>query len=130
LSFVSEPLAVPYPLRLAGGFALAALGGIVAVSGALTFRRAGANLSPTAIERGEVLVTSGVFQYTRNPMYLGLALVLCSVAFYLARPVEAVPVVLFVLLLTRVQIIPEERAMLGKFGAAYAEYKRSTRRWV
>ena len=124
------PLAAPRALAIGVALALGALGAYTAVSGFLTFRQAGANPDPLHIDRGQVLVTGGVYRRTRNPMYLGLALVLCGFAFYLMRPLEALGPIILVAFLTRFQIAPEEAAMRAKFGAAYEDYRRTTRRWL
>ena len=55
---------------------------------------------------------------------------LCGYAFYLARPLCLLGPIAFVPFITRFQIIPEERAMLAKFGERYADYRAKTRRWI
>jgi protein-S-isoprenylcysteine O-methyltransferase Ste14 len=130
LAKASGPPAVDEVLRVDGASVLFVLGLASAASGALTFQRQGANLSPHKIDRGDVLVTNGIFRWTRNPMYLGLTLLLCGYAFYLARPLCVLGPIFFVPFITRFQIIPEERAMLAKFGERYADYCVTTRRWI
>ena len=73
---------------------------------------------------------SGPYTFTRNPMYLGLALVLLGVCAYLSNPLSVLAIVVFVTYITRFQIIPEERLLLAKFGEPFAQYMRSVRRWV
>lgn len=107
---------------------------VIAVSLILTaafaFRRAGTTLNPALIERASSLVTSGIFQYTRNPMYLGLCILLTGVAVWLSAPLALVGPVIFVLYMSRFQIQPEERAMHTLFGDAYEAYCRGTNRWI
>jgi protein-S-isoprenylcysteine O-methyltransferase Ste14 len=117
-------------LRFGAAFALFALGLASAIAGIFAFWRSGANIDPHKIDRGEVLVTTGVYRFTRNPMYLGMALVLCGYAFYLARPLAVLGPAVFALYITRFQILPEERAMLAKFGQTYTAYRSATRRWI
>lgn len=76
------------------------------------------------------LVTTGVFQLTRNPMYL--ALLLCVFAWVIQplHPASALALVVFVLYLNCFQIVPEERALADKFGDAYAAYRTRVRRWI
>ncbi len=124
------PLDAPRVLRFALAAALTGLGLASAASGFFAFRRAGASIDPHRIDKGEVLVTGGVFRFTRNPMYLGLALLLCGYAVYLIRPIDFLGPVAFVAYITRFQILPEERAMTRKFGARYEAYARATRRWI
>jgi protein-S-isoprenylcysteine O-methyltransferase Ste14 len=81
-------------------------------------------------ERTRVLVTSGVFTHTRNPMYLSLVLVLCAVAVGLASPTALLVALVFFLFVRRFQVVPEERALREKFGSAYEDYSARVRRWV
>lgn len=124
------PLDLPVGLRIALALIVGGAGVAVAVTGFLTFRRLGANIDPLRIDRGEVFVTSGIYRTTRNPMYLGMTLALCGYALWLARPICALGPVAFVAYITWFQILPEERAMRKKFGAAFDAYARATRRWI
>lgn len=82
------------------------------------------HLKPTA------LMTSGVFQFTRNPMYLGMTLILFGVSICVGSLTAFVSPVLFFVVSGR-QFIPlEEGAMEDVFGERYLEYKRRVRRWV
>ena len=63
-------------------------------------------------------------------MYLGMACVLLGYCVYLANPLSVLAVAAFCAYITRFQIIPEERLLLGKFGEAYARYKLAVRRWI
>ena len=76
------------------------------------------------------LVIRGVYRYTRNPMYVGLLLTLLAWAVFLANPLAALWVVVYVLYITRFQIIPEERVLASLFAAEYEAYKGRVRRWV
>jgi protein-S-isoprenylcysteine O-methyltransferase Ste14 len=94
------------------------------------FARARTTINPVAIDQATTLVTSGIYRLTRNPMYVSLACLLCAWAFWLARPLAALGPLVFVLLIDRLQIAPEERVLTARFGAAYLEYQRSVRRWL
>jgi len=126
----AAPWAAPRGLRIGVAAALAIAGLGFGAAGLLAFRRAGANMDPHRIDKGEALVTQGVYRYTRNPMYLGVALVLLGYAVYLIRPVDFIGPLAFLGYITRFQILPEERAMTRKFGARYEAYARATRRWL
>jgi protein-S-isoprenylcysteine O-methyltransferase Ste14 len=106
---------------------IAALIGPFAIA---AFRRAETTIDPLHIERASTLVTEGAFSYTRNPMYLAMALLLLAWTSILAAPWALLGPIAFMLYITRFQIRPEERAMQAKFGAAYEEYRRKVRRWV
>ena len=76
------------------------------------------------------LVTGGVFRISRNPMYLGLTLLLVGWAIWLGNASPWLIPPLFVTLITVVQIIPEERALQQRFGEQYVSYQRSVARWI
>ena len=82
------------------------------------------------IELASSLVTTGVYRVTRNPMYVALTSLLCALAAWLNQPLAIAGPLLFALYLTRFQIIPEERVLTQKFGAAYDDYRRTVRRWL
>ena len=110
--------------------ALAALGGAVALAGTLEFRRAHTTVNPLAPRRASTLVTRGIYRVTRNPMYLGMALVLLGWGCWLAHPLALLCVPLAMAYLQRFQIRPEERLLHSRFGEAYARYCRRVRRWL
>ncbi len=116
--------------RLALAAAFAIVGVLSAISGISAFNRAKTTINPHHLEAVSALVTSGVYRYTRNPMYLGLLCVLLAYAVYLAVPWTLAGPLAFVLFITRFQIIPEERVLAQKFGPEYAAYKQRARRWL
>ena len=103
---------------------------ICGVSAVIAFRRARTTIDPVRIEAASSLVTSGIFRVTRNPMYLALTLLLLALSVHLATPWAMLGPALFVLYITRFQILPEEGVMRQKFGSAYAEYCERVRRWI
>jgi protein-S-isoprenylcysteine O-methyltransferase Ste14 len=109
---------------------LAACGGLLAASGFQAFGRAKTTINPTKIEEASSLVITGIYGYTRNPMYLGLAALLFAWAIYLANPWAALGPIAFILFITRFQIIPEERVLKAKFGKGYTAYQEKVRRWL
>ncbi len=123
-------LTLPIFVRLAVATALAAIGVAVAMGGVVSFRRARTTVNPLKPETSAALVSSGVYSFTRNPMYLGMLLVLIAWAVYLASIGSLVGPVLFAWFITRFQIVPEERVLDGLFGGAFAEYKARVRRWL
>ena len=118
----------PWGLGAALGLALA--GGGLALAGAWEFRRAHTSLNPLAPQRTRTLVTSGVFGLTRNPMYLGMVLVLLGWAVWLGNAAALAGPPLAVWLLTALQIQPEERILRQRFGAHYERYAARVRRWL
>lgn len=126
---ITPPLTMSPSLRLslAVAFLLAALIGPLGIR---EFVKARTTIDPVRIERASRLVTSGVFGFTRNPMYLAFALILIAWAIFLSAPWLLLGPLLFAAFITRFQIIPEERAMLAKFGADYRAYRDRVRRWI
>ena len=76
------------------------------------------------------LVTSGIYRFTRNPMYVGLLFVLIAWAVFLSTPWLVIGPFVFVLYMNRFQIEPEERVLFRLFGTAFATYKGAVRRWL
>jgi formamidopyrimidine-DNA glycosylase len=109
---------------------IAGLGGVIAIAGVLEFRRAATTVNPLDPAKASTLVTGGVYRFTRNPMYLGLALVLVAFGLWLGSWPSLFVVTGYIAWLGRFQIEPEERALEQKFGGAYAAYARRVRRWV
>jgi protein-S-isoprenylcysteine O-methyltransferase Ste14 len=110
--------------------AVAVIGVAVSLAAVLDFRRARTSTNPRKPEASSSLVTGGVYRMTRNPMYVGVALVLVAWSVFLAAPWSLFAPVAFVAYITRFQILPEERALAALFGDAYARYQAKVRRWI
>ncbi|MNJ74873.1 hypothetical protein D3C77_718740 [compost metagenome] len=87
-------------------------------------------VNPLKPASASALVTSGIYRVTRNPMYLGFALVLAAWTVFLASPFTLLGIAAFVLYIDRFQILPEERALHQLFGEAMDEYCARVRRWI
>ena len=122
-------VAMPRLVRLLVAILLLATGIAVALGGVVSFRRARTTVNPLKPETTAALVASGVYSFTRNPMYLGMAAVLLAWAVFLASPWSLAGPVLFAWYITRFQIVPEERVLAGLFGETFAAYKKRVRRW-
>ena len=120
--------AMPPRLIVAGVFALVGL--TVGVLGALSFRRACTTVNPMKPQTASSLVTSGIYRLTRNPMYLGLLMVLLGWAAFLSNALTLIPIAAFILYITRFQIEPEERALASIFGSEFIAYTSRVRRWI
>lgn len=103
---------------------------VIGMQGVLEFRRHGTTVNPHSPGKAASVVTTGIYAYTRNPMYLALAIVLVAWVAYLGKLVAIPGVPAFVLYMNRFQIVPEERVLAEKFGAAYDDYRRKVRRWI
>jgi protein-S-isoprenylcysteine O-methyltransferase Ste14 len=112
------------------GVVVAALGVIIAVAEFARFHKVGTTVSPLDPSKASYLVTDGVFRFSRNPMYLGLLLLLIGWAVWLGSAAPWLVPPLFVIVLTVGQIFPEERALHERFGEQYVLYQRRVARWI
>lgn len=94
------------------------------------FRRVGTTVNPMRPQASSQLVTGGLYRRSRNPMYLGHVVLLAGWGVYWQAWTVLPALVLQVLWLTRLQILPEERALGARFGPAYATYCTRVRRWL
>ena len=94
------------------------------------FRKNKTTISPLSPHKASTMVASGLYKYTRNPMYLGLLIALIGWALYLGNLASFACLPIFVRLITRFQILPEERILREKFGAPYEQYLTQVRRWI
>jgi protein-S-isoprenylcysteine O-methyltransferase Ste14 len=125
-----DSLSFALPARRAVLIVLAVSGIAISAAGAWSFWRARTTVNPHRPEATSSLVATGIFRFTRNPMYLGLFLVLAGWAAHLANAAALPGPLLFALYVTRFQILPEERVLATKFGPEFDAYRRRTRRWI
>jgi protein-S-isoprenylcysteine O-methyltransferase Ste14 len=118
------------PWRPAFAMSLVILGIALSLSGVLAFRRAKTTVNPTKPETTSTVVATGIYRFTRNPMYLGMLLVLVGWAVFLANTISFLLLPVFVLYMNRFQIGPEERVLSEHFGNEYATYMQTVRRWL
>ena len=133
--FIGVLLDRRWPLRIAEGLvttiagALFVLGGVVLSYESIgRFRRSKTSFIP--VRPATTLVLSGPYRYTRNPMYVSLALLTIGCGWLLAT---WWPIVLLIPTLALVQqfvILPEERYLQHRFGTEYDAYTRRVRRWL
>ena len=112
------------------GILLLILGFIILISAVRLFRKDETTVNPLSPEQATKLVTDGIFKYSRNPMYLGMALVLGSIAIFFNLIGGIILVALFCAYITKFQILPEERAMRDLFSDDFDKYTKVTRRWI
>lgn len=96
----------------------------------LQFRKNATTINPLSPDKASTMVSTGLYKYTRNPMYLGLLIVLTGWAFFLGNLASFACLPIFVRLISRFQIFPEERILKEKFGEPYELYLTQVRRWI
>ena len=113
------------------------LAGSIAIIGAgidifcvISFWRAKTTVNPLRPRNSSALVTSGAYRFSRNPMYLGQALIVAAWAVFLSTAWAYAGPALFVLYLNRYQIAPEEKVLAKMFGGEYLAYRARVRRWM
>ena len=97
-------------------------------AGALRLVRKRTTLEP--FDEPARMVTNGVFRYSRNPIYLGYAMVLAGVWVLMGALSAGLPVLVFIAVTDRLYIRFEEKMLARKFGQEYEDYRRKTRRWI
>ena len=103
--------------------------GLALIAAALgLFRRA--HTRPEPWQASSALVLTGVYGFTRNPMYLGMAVVCLGVAILLSSLAAALSTFLAVLIIDRAVISREEAYLSRRFGQEYLAYRSRVRRWL
>ena len=100
------------------------------ISGIYAFFKFKTTVDPMKPAKASSLVTIGIYHITRNPMYMGMLLLLIGWGVKLANPLNLLMLFLFAWYMTRFQIKPEEEALKEKFGASYETYCKEVRRWI
>lgn len=130
LSRAAPPLHFEFAAGSLIGSILALLGVATSVLGVATFARAKTTINPTTPNATTSLVSGGIYRVTRNPMYLGLLLILTAWALYLSNVVPFLLLPVYIIYINLFQIAPEERALSSLFGREFAAYQSRVRRWI
>jgi protein-S-isoprenylcysteine O-methyltransferase Ste14 len=109
---------------------VAAFGCGMVMVGSRSFHRVGTTVNPMKPEATTSLVTEGVYRFSRNPIYLGLAMILSSWGVYLSDLLSLIFVCFFIMYMNHFQIQPEERILHKLFGSCFERYKHQVRRWL
>ena len=132
LIYLSSLIVIPITFKYQGAFSI--LGIIIGLACAIPsfrlFARYKTTISPLTPSESTVLVTEGMYRYSRNPMYLGLLLLTFSSTIWFGTWLGLILNIMFIFLINFLQIIPEEEALQEIFGEEYADYKKKVRRWV
>ena len=115
--------------RGALAFFLLVLGLVVLVIALVQFGRAKTPTDPMNLEKTTVLVRGGLYKYSRNPMYLGMLMLLLSLGLFLGNAFNTLLAALFVMYMNRFQIQREEERLSRTYGKEYAKFLKETRRW-
>lgn len=117
---------IPFPFNFSG--LMVVFGGITIMGKARDlFKKHNTTL---AIEPASNLIREGIYAHTRNPMYIGMFLLLMGIAICFGNLAALFSPVLFILLVSIVIIPKEEKMMQESFGEAYKIYCSKVRRWL
>ena len=96
----------------------------------ILFKKYKTTITPLNPTNSTKLIVHGIYKFSRNPMYLGLLLILSGISI-IQNPIGGLLFVpLFILYLNHFQIAPEESAMLDLFKDDFLKYKKNVRRWI
>lgn len=118
------------PAKRLWAVSLALIGFGTCLAGVASFRRAKTTVNPVKPDLTSSLVVSGIYKYTRNPMYLGFALILLGWGALLSSLTALALVPAFVVYIDRFQIRPEEHVLTSLFPREYPGYQARVRRWI
>jgi len=116
------------PPQAYAGIIVILCGIIMAAISAGVFLKVDTGLEP--FDEAKVLVTSGFYRYTRNPMYIGMFLMLFGAAFMFGSLSALFPIPVFFLIIRNNFVLGEERFCEAAFGQQYLDYKSKVRRWI
>jgi len=106
------------------------IGILILLNPVLKFKKSKTTINPIKFKKVNKLVTSGIYKYSRNPMYLGLLMIVISSSIFYLNIYSVLTPLFFYLWINRFQIKREEVFLTEKFGEDYLSYKKKTRRWI
>lgn len=129
-AWLSPPLNLPTWMIMLNTGALALLGCVVALAGVISFRRAKTTVNPLQPDASSSLVSTGIYRYSRNPMYVGFLCWLLAWGVFLNSGLALLLALGFIPYMNRFQIVPEEQALQQLFGDSFTQYRKHVRRWL
>ena len=106
------------------------IGLIIIISPVVNFIKSKTTVNPVKFENVNKLVTTGIYKYSRNPMYLGMIMIIISTTVYYLNFLSIFSPLIFYIWINKFQISREEIFLEDKFGNDYLKYKSKTRRWI
>ena len=121
---------IQIPFQLPISIFILSIGILIFINPVLQFIKSKTTINPIKFDEVDKLVTSGIFKYSRNPMYLGMLMIIISTSIFYLNIYSILTPFLFILWINKFQIKREEVFLTKKFGKEYLSYKNKTRRWV
>ena len=111
-------------------FIILLIGVVILIYPIFKFIKSKTTIDPIKFKKVNKLISSGIYKYSRNPMYLGLLMIVTSTSIFYLNIFSITTPILFVCWINRFQIKREEEFLTEKFGNEYLSYKKKTRRWI
>ena len=129
--FSSTKLELIYmPYRQIVSVIILIIGLFILISPVVNFIKSKTTVNPVKFKNVNRLVTNGIYRYSRNPMYLGMILIIISTTVYYLNFISVFSPLIFYIWINKFQINREEIFLEDKFGNEYLKYKSKTRRWI
>ena len=106
------------------------IGMLILINPIFKFIKSKTTIDPIKFKKVNKLIISGIYKYSRNPMYLGLLMIVISTSIFFLNIFSITSPLLFYCWINRFQIKREEIFLTEKFGEEYMSYKIKTRRWI
>ena len=119
-----------FPLRLTSFFLIEVLALAILLAALVAFKKHETTMNPLVPDNANVVVRTGIYRHSRNPMYLSMFIVLFGWAIFLGQLSALAALPVYFLLMTQLQILPEEKVLTEKFGDPYLNYCQTTSRWI
>ena len=111
-------------------FIIFLIGALILINPIFKFIKSKTTIDPIKFKKVNKLITSGIYKYSRNPMYLGLLMIVISTSIFYLNIFSITTPFLFYFWINRFQIKREEIFLTEKFGKEYLLYMTKTRRWI
>ena len=121
---------IQIPLQSLISIFILSIGILILLNPVLKFKKSKTTINPIKFNKVNKLVTSGIYKYSRNPMYLGFLIIVISSSIFYLNTYSILTPLFFYLWINRFQIKREEVFLTKKFGEDYLSYKKKTRRWI
>ena len=103
---------------------------LILINPIFKFIKSRTTINPIKFKKVNKLITSGIYKYSRNPMYLALLMIVISTTIFYLNIFSITTPILFYCWINKFQIKREEIFLTEKFGKEYLSYKNNTRRWI
>ena len=121
---------IQIPFQTSISIFILSIGILILLNPVLKFKKSKTTINPIKFKKVNKLVTSGIYKYSRNPMYLGLLMIVISSSIFYLNIYSILTPLFFYIWINRFQIKREEIFLTEKFGEDYLSYKKKTRRWI